>query len=961
MKTLNRTLSLALVFALVFSLMSFAFADTTTTTTTTATKLSDFTDASKVTYTEAADYLIAAGVVKGDTATTLNPQGDLTREQAAKLIAYACLGQTAADNLKASVAPFTDVAADRWSAGYIAYCQKQGIINGYGDGTFGPTAKVTGYQYAKMLLSSMGYGVNGEFTGSGWDLEVAKLALAYGIFSGNTTGANSNAANREEAFLYTFNTLSNLCSVSYNKALGLYYVPGRSALTTNPTTIYDGTAPYADTHEDTIGAVKFGMTKASTTDGPYGEPRHVWQLNGTDKTGKYDDDTAKTLATSADGTAYASLTNDANSSYIGYDEDDSAKTVYYYNGVKVTADYPTNGSALATNIAAVKAYATTKGVVVSFVDTDKDGSYNTVSIVNDQVSKISAAVTTTTSGKVTTVTVPGITGLTDINVDYVDGYKDLAKGDYVTWHQAGSKWVITKCTAKTGKVYGYNETGKKINFNGTNVDMCELSGSDTVANVIANNLVGVDGVTAYFDASGYCAKVIAGEASTALTNFVYVKSAKVSGYSVVADAIFSDGTNSVITVAKFLGATASSSNMPTDDTFYTFTKDSTTGAYSLTAIPATYSQPIAALTNKAITTATAHFLEGNATLTGTSATAFVIANTTSGYTLYTGINKVPSYSGSSDTINYVADANNYAKFVVAYGGTATSAAASDYAFITLPVSMNYVDASNPYQVYYNAVVNGAAGKELDGINGVTVVNAAGTKTTGSELSAGTLYQITGYDNGKVSSVTAVPGASTKANLIHAFTGNGVTKSFTASNTTLTFGANSVILSDDAKVYLYDATKATPTIAESSIDALTSLKTTQLYMVQGLEKSSTDTNIAQLFVTILPSSKTTAIASLAATVNSNAIAAGSITSSGTTYTVTVPKADESNAGSVTATAAFAAAGATVSYCATIDGTYGATNTFTSAAAGATTTMYVKVTDNVSSTSTIYTVNFVTANS
>ena len=89
MKTLNRTLSLALVFALVFSLMSFAFAaDTTTATTTTAaTKLSDFTDSSKLTYTEAADYLIAAGVVKGDTATTINPQGDFTREQAAKLIA----------------------------------------------------------------------------------------------------------------------------------------------------------------------------------------------------------------------------------------------------------------------------------------------------------------------------------------------------------------------------------------------------------------------------------------------------------------------------------------------------------------------------------------------------------------------------------------------------------------------------------------------------------------------------------------------------------------------------------------------------------------------------------------------------------------------------------------------------------------------------------------------------------
>ena len=162
----------------------FAFADTTTTATTAAaTKLSDFTDADKLTYTEAADYLIAAGVVKGDTATTLNPQGDFTREQAAKLISYACLGQVAADNLKASVAPFTDVAADRWSAGYIAYCQKQGFVNGYGDGNFGPNDKVTGYQFGKMLLVALGYEPSIEnFVGGNWAVNVAKRGFENDLF-----------------------------------------------------------------------------------------------------------------------------------------------------------------------------------------------------------------------------------------------------------------------------------------------------------------------------------------------------------------------------------------------------------------------------------------------------------------------------------------------------------------------------------------------------------------------------------------------------------------------------------------------------------------------------------------------------------------------------------------------------------------------------------------------------------
>ena len=92
----------------------------------------------------------------------------MTREQAAKIITYMLLGQTAADALTTNTAPFQDVAANRWSAGYIAYCANVGIIDGDGKGSFHPTQEVTGYQFAKMLLGVLGYGVKDEYVGTNW-------------------------------------------------------------------------------------------------------------------------------------------------------------------------------------------------------------------------------------------------------------------------------------------------------------------------------------------------------------------------------------------------------------------------------------------------------------------------------------------------------------------------------------------------------------------------------------------------------------------------------------------------------------------------------------------------------------------------------------------------------------------------------------------------------------------------
>ena len=192
---MKRTLALVLALVMAIGLMAFPVS-------------ADFTDDADIKYTEAVDVMSAIGVIDGFEDGSFDPDGYLTREQAAKVVAYLMLGAEDADALSASSAPFDDVAANRWSAGYIAYCVNEGIINGRSDTTFDPTGNVTGYEFAKLMLGCLGYdGAIEKYTGATWNINVAKTALTVGLFSGNR-GANYNVPlTREEAALYAFNMI----------------------------------------------------------------------------------------------------------------------------------------------------------------------------------------------------------------------------------------------------------------------------------------------------------------------------------------------------------------------------------------------------------------------------------------------------------------------------------------------------------------------------------------------------------------------------------------------------------------------------------------------------------------------------------------------------------------------------------------------------------------------------------
>ena len=216
MRTLKKTLSLVLVVAMVLGLCVVGASA--------KDAVENFTDDYQkvgAAYQEAMGVMVGVGIIDGMTETALEPQGTYTREQAAKIVAYMLLGKSKADSLKCTVAPFDDVAASRWSAGYIAFCVEQGIIDGMTATTYEPTGTLTGFQWAKMLLCAIGFGVKGEFTGSSWSVNTALVAHKVNLFAGDLDGADHTALRREQAALYAFNALKT-AKVAYSPNVTSY-------------------------------------------------------------------------------------------------------------------------------------------------------------------------------------------------------------------------------------------------------------------------------------------------------------------------------------------------------------------------------------------------------------------------------------------------------------------------------------------------------------------------------------------------------------------------------------------------------------------------------------------------------------------------------------------------------------------------------------------------------------------
>lgn len=140
MKNLKKVLALVLACVMVFGTVAMA-----------GSVYPDVADDAN--YAEAVKTLSALNIIKGDENGNFNPDATITRAEMTKILCT-MLGT---GDLSATATAFTDVAADHWASGYIAYAKGLGIVDGYDATTFGPEDPVTYEQVIKLVVAALGY------------------------------------------------------------------------------------------------------------------------------------------------------------------------------------------------------------------------------------------------------------------------------------------------------------------------------------------------------------------------------------------------------------------------------------------------------------------------------------------------------------------------------------------------------------------------------------------------------------------------------------------------------------------------------------------------------------------------------------------------------------------------------------------------------------------------------------
>ena len=342
----------------------------------------DFTDSTKIQYTEAVDVMSAVKVIDGYAEGDFRPTATLTRGAAAKIICNMILGPTTASALVADAAPYKDVPANHTFAGYIAYCQKTGIISGYADGTFKPANTLTGYAFMKMLLGALGYKADVEgYTSPNWSINVAKQAINAGLNKGLKGDFNGvKAVNREEACLYAFNTLK-ATMVEYDTTItigGVTVAGARKDVTNNAsieTIKNDDKMQFAERYFTKL-------TKKSNVTDDFGRPAVTW-INNKTEVGTYVDYTTLVSSYTAKvkgGEVY----NDIGSAAAKFDE-----VTYYVDGKVQPASVVTDLMSDVKKSNKDTFGASGKGVLTEvYVDTDEETI--DVVIINTYIADVSA-------------------------------------------------------------------------------------------------------------------------------------------------------------------------------------------------------------------------------------------------------------------------------------------------------------------------------------------------------------------------------------------------------------------------------------------------------------------------------------------------------------------------------------------------------------------------------------------
>ena len=691
-----------------------------------------FKDADKIDYKEAVDVMNAVGVFIGDEKGNFNAKENLTREQAAKIIAYLELDSKAADALVGG-ATFTDVASTRWSAGFVGYCAKAGVVAGVGNGKFDPAGQLTALQFGKMLLVELGYDAKAEgMVGTDWAINTSKLMAGTKLMDG-ISGSVNQVLTREkaaqmclnalEAPMVTYDTKGSTITVdgtkiNFGASVAKYETStvakdqniSKEKLTSGEYTVELGEKLYKD------------LKKNSTTDA-FERPATEWMLKAK-SIGTYADaaDLSYT-ATVEIGTIYSDLG-------LSKGIDDS-KVTYYEDGRNQSSTWTQD---------IVKGSKVEKGGNGTLLEVyyNDDAESLTVIAINTYVGKITASYKASTT-KDAYVTFTAKTGAGS-SYETDDSY---SKDDIVLYTysgKAGDAGVKSMALAEkvTGKMNGFTAE-KNVTVDGTTY---KKSANGTSITPGMNTSVGKD-VTVYLDQYGYAAFVDADDTLQYAVILAYEKGSRLE--SARAKLLFTDGTTKKVDVKalkKNDGTTVTPVNLDDyasansdlnqyDVVSYTVNSDE---EYTLTlAADARDAAVGSAKITKGIPSL-AGTVSGNAYNVGTASSGVLYANgkttflvidesgTDTTYTSYAGIANVPNIEWKGGTytapITLLTEDNTIAKIVVV-AKTKVSGETNNLYISDGSKAVTFIKGGSAGQSYtkelgyyyeYDAIIDGAESK-----------------------------------------------------------------------------------------------------------------------------------------------------------------------------------------------------------------------------------------------------------
>ena len=629
-----------------------------------------FKDADKIDYKEAVDVMNAVGVFIGDEKGNFNAKENLTREQAAKIIAYLELGSKAADALVGG-ATFTDVASSRWSAGFVGYCAQAGVVAGY-DGKFDPAGQLTALQFGKMLLVEIGYDAKAAgMVGTDWAINTSKLMATTGLMNG-IDGSVNQVLSREKAAQMTLNAL---------KTPTVEYATKGSNITVNGAEInFGASTPTYVTNtiakEQTISkdkltnsgeyTIELGeklykkLVLSDTTDA-FGRPTRTWTFENK-KVGEYvkDADLEYTAGTDYE-VVYADL---------GLTK--SAKITEYYVDGKTT----TPAAASVTKNDDDHKFGA-NGVLTQ-VWYDDDNNTVIVTEINTYVGKISA-VTKASGSDERSVTINGLTKPGTLNkyetesfeksdlISYTAAY-DKATGRY----DVQSAAILEKST--TGLLTKWN--GKAIvgtvgnSANNFTVDSETYKYSanfyvvdeNGAASQIYNFDVNKADVDVYLDAYGYALYIAGVEGTKNYATVIGVGSTNPYGDRTTGvTLLLPDGTQKAVTAKLKTGSTLTGGNLVNNYIGDIVTYVEKNGVYELT-VQDNYDTTAASIgTNATFTNGKSELKLGSTKYYATSETIFMVATKDGSdvaYNVYTGYANMPSIDTTKGITGFAVKTSN---------------------------------------------------------------------------------------------------------------------------------------------------------------------------------------------------------------------------------------------------------------------------------------------------------------